>query len=93
LRRIGTLAALVAVVYPVFLSRVAFAALPMEPDNGFFVTVAEIIKRGGVPWRDAWDLKPPGTYYLYAGVLAFAPDYSRECVFNGHGDCFISTLM
>jgi len=82
-RRALVLLALLGVVGPFALSRIAFAASPLGPDQGLYVTVGELIKRGGVPWRDAWDNKPPGTYYLYAGVLAAAPPYTRECVFHG----------
>lgn len=81
-RALIALAAL-GVVVPIAASRLAFAASPLGPDQGLYVTIGELIKRGGVPWRDAWDNKPPGTYYLYAGVLAAAPSYAQECIFHG----------
>jgi len=68
-------AAVVAIVTPVLAS----AILPLSSDQGLYITVGEILKRGGVVGRDAWDTKPPGVYYLYAGLLALAPDYSTSC--------------
>jgi hypothetical protein len=59
--------------------RAALAVLPPNADQGLFVTVGEIIDRGGVIGRDTWDNKPPGAYYLYAAVLRFVPDYSDSC--------------
>ncbi len=38
---------------------------PFGADHGCFATVADVIARGGVPYRDAWDIKPPGVYYLF----------------------------
>ena len=80
--RVGSIlvaAALVAIVGWTVASRAAFGILPLGPDQGLYITIGEIIKHGGVPWRDAWDNKPPGTYYLYAAALAAGPDDSQEC--------------
>jgi hypothetical protein len=68
-------AAVAAVVIPA----VAGAILPLSADRGLYITIGEILKHGGAVGRDAWDVKPPGVYYLYAAVLAFAPDYSQVC--------------
>jgi hypothetical protein len=35
-------------------------------DQGIFATVARSMAHGGVPYRDAWDFKPPGIFFLYA---------------------------
>ncbi|MBV9577206.1 MAG: glycosyltransferase family 39 protein [Chloroflexi bacterium] len=69
------LIALGAIIAP----RVASAILPLTSDQGLFITAGEILKRGGVVGRDTWDTKPPALYYLYAGVLELAPDYSATC--------------
>jgi hypothetical protein len=68
-------AILAAVVTP----RVATAVLPLGSDQGLYITIGEILNRGGVVARDTWDTKPPGVYYLYAGLMHFAPDYSVVC--------------
>ena len=35
-------------------------------DQGIYAAVARTIRAGGVPYRDAWDFKPPGIFFLYA---------------------------
>jgi hypothetical protein len=35
-------------------------------DQGIYATVAAAMLRGGMPYRDAWDFKPPGIYVIYA---------------------------
>ena len=41
---------------------------PLGFDQGEFVWVGDIIRHGGLPYRDAWDTKGPLAYYL--GALA-----------------------
>lgn len=41
-------------------------------DQGIYAVVADAVLRGEAPYRDAWDFKPPGIYFVYAlarGVL------------------------
>jgi hypothetical protein len=35
-------------------------------DQGIFAVVADYLVRGGVPYRDVWDFKTPGVYFIYA---------------------------
>lgn len=42
---------------------------PYGRDQAVFAYVGRVLAEGGVPYRDAWDLKPPGIYLLY-GLLA-----------------------
>ena len=47
-------------------------ALPHGPDQAIFAWIGDVILDGGVPYRNAWDIKGPFTYYIYAfaqGVL------------------------
>jgi hypothetical protein len=39
---------------------------PFGWDQGLFSWVADAIVHGGLPYRDAWDIKGPLLYYLYA---------------------------
>src|SRR5258706_12678477 len=39
-------------------------------DQGIYATVADSMLRGGMPYRDAWDFKPPGIYLIYAATRA-----------------------
>lgn len=50
--------------------------LPFENDHGIYAYVGDVITHGGLPYRDAWDVKPVGVYYLYA--LAFELFGRRE---------------
>jgi len=42
---------------------------PFGRDQGIFATIASGLLQGKIPYRDLWDHKPPGIYFLYA--LAF----------------------
>lgn len=42
---------------------------PFGRDQGIFATIASGLLEGKIPYRDLWDHKPPGIYFLYA--LAF----------------------
>jgi hypothetical protein len=35
-------------------------------DQGIYAVVADAMLRGGAPYQDAWDFKPPGVYFAYA---------------------------
>ena len=39
----------------------------VESDVTVYAYGGQEILRGGIPYKDFWDLKPPGVYYLYAG--------------------------
>lgn len=41
-------------------------------DGAIFGVIGEQLARGALPYRDAWDHKPPGTYALIAG-LSYIP--------------------
>jgi hypothetical protein len=50
---------------------VAFASLSIllysfGRDQGIYAVVADTILKGGMPYRDAWDFKPPGIFLIYA---------------------------
>jgi hypothetical protein len=52
-------------------------------DQGIYATVAESVLRGGMPYRDAWDFKPPGIFAIYALVRAiFGPAEASIRVFE-----------
>ncbi len=40
-------------------------------DAGVFATIGSAILRGQVPYRDLWDHKPPGIFYLNAVILGW----------------------
>lgn len=48
------------------LLRLAFLHEPFERDEGQYAAIAQEILRGGIPYRDAIEIKPPGVFYIYA---------------------------
>lgn len=44
--------------------------LPFGWDHGVFGLVSDVIRRGGVPYRDIWEIKGPAALYVYAAVDA-----------------------
>jgi hypothetical protein len=47
---------------------------PFEPAHGLAQVIAKVILEGGVPYRDALDVKPPAVFYLQAALIAMAGD-------------------
>jgi hypothetical protein len=35
-------------------------------DQGIYAVIGRIILEGGAPYKNAWDFKPPGIYFIYA---------------------------
>lgn len=45
---------------------------PMGRDQGMYANIGNSILRGGTPFVDMWDIKPPPIYYIYAfGIQIF----------------------
>src|SRR3989442_3117155 len=42
---------------------------PLARDQGVFAYVGALILKGGWPYRDVWEVKPPGIYYTYAAII------------------------
>src|SRR6187397_382181 len=53
---------------------------PMGSDQGLYAYVGDRILHGELAYRDAWDQKPPGIHYIYAGLRAIA---QRDMVVPG----------
>jgi 4-amino-4-deoxy-L-arabinose transferase-like glycosyltransferase len=67
-RSTAAILALAAVVF-VFV-RAPLVSVPFERDEGEYAYIAQRILAGEVPYRDAFDQKPPGAFYVYAGAFA-----------------------
>jgi len=39
---------------------------PLSPDQGAFAYTGHVLLSGGIPYKDAWDVKPPGIFFAYA---------------------------
>lgn len=44
----------------------ALTRFELALDQGIYSVVADALLRGDAPYRDAWDFKPPGIYFVYA---------------------------
>jgi hypothetical protein len=52
------------------LVRLPSVVQPAGGDQGIYAYVGQSILKGEVPYRDAWDQKPPGIHFTYAAMLA-----------------------
>ena len=55
------------------IARVPSLAQPLGADQGLYAYVGERILAGDLPYRDAWDQKPPAIHYTYALLRAIWP--------------------
>jgi MFS family permease len=54
--------------------RLPSLAQPAGGDQGLYAYVGQRILQGELPYRDAWDQKPPAIHYAYAAMQAVWPD-------------------
>jgi hypothetical protein len=54
-----------AVAVIALVPRLLFVNIPFERDEGAYAYVSDVVDSGGLPYRDAFDHKPPGIYYIY----------------------------
>jgi hypothetical protein len=62
-----------AVILLVFISfRWTLIRIPLERDEGEYAYIAQQALQGDVPYRDAFDQKPPGVFFIYTiGMFIF----------------------
>ncbi len=78
-RQFALVAVLAATCLLPFLLSLRFLGEPFDRDEGAYITVAQGMLDGKVPYRDLFDHKPPLVYGWYAAVVGpFGPD--REAV-------------
>jgi hypothetical protein len=71
---LGWLAAVAVVLANKAVELVFNNAIPGR-DSGVFVTIAQGILRGEIPYRDFWDHKAPGIYYIDALIFRLLPPW------------------
>ena len=64
---------LLALACVLFVVRLPSLAQPMGADQGLYAYVGESIRAGGLPYRDAWDQKPPAIHLTYAVMRTVLP--------------------
>ena len=57
---------LLAVLVGIFLLGLPSILYPFHPDHAMFAYIGDRWLNGGLPYRDAWDVKPPGIFGIYA---------------------------
>jgi 4-amino-4-deoxy-L-arabinose transferase-like glycosyltransferase len=50
--------------------RLAFIHVPLDRDEGWYGYIGQELLRGSIPYRDVFDQKPPGVFYIYAAIVA-----------------------
>jgi hypothetical protein len=58
-----------AFVVALLLVRLPSVVQPAGGDQGIYAYIGQSILKGEVPYRDAWDQKPPGVHLTYAAML------------------------
>ncbi len=51
--------------------------VPLERDEGLFAVIGRAILDGAVPYRDVFEHKPPGVFYVYALAVAVSAPTTR----------------
>lgn len=67
--------------------------IPLERDEGTFGYLGQVINDGGLPYRDAFDMKPPVTFYLYAWALRWIEPTARGVHLFAHGYNLVTLLL
>lgn len=57
----------------IFLLRASVWLLPMQRDGVGYAYIGKQITQGAVIYKDVWDHKPPGVYFLNAVIYKFSP--------------------
>ncbi len=64
-----TMLAWTGILIVFFMMRATIVSIPLERDEGEYAYIADQIMNGGVPYRDVFDQKPPGIFFLYMVAL------------------------
>jgi len=51
------------------LLRLRFVSVPLERDEGEYAYIAWLMQEGGIPYKDAFNQKPPGIFFIYFLVM------------------------
>jgi len=85
---------LIAILLLFVLLRLPTLYEPFGRDQGIFATVASGLLEGKMPYRDLWDHKPPGIYFLYALVFKLLGKEMRSvALFDGLSTMFTILLL
>lgn len=88
-RRVSSVLAWVAIVAVFVALRVPYVSSPLERDEGEYAYIAQRALRGEVPYRDAFDQKPPGIFLIYAAEFLIG----GQSVASIHVGMYLATLV
>jgi 4-amino-4-deoxy-L-arabinose transferase-like glycosyltransferase len=83
-RRLAIAAATFLAVAAILVLRVLSFSYPMHTDARTYAYIAERLLEGQVLYRDVWEYKPPGFYYLYALVFAIGGHTGEALIVARH---------
>lgn len=66
----------------VLLAALPLLSYPFGRDQGDFAQMGDTILHGLTPYKDAWNPKPPLTFFLYAAVLSISRQMLAVDIFN-----------
>ncbi len=75
-------ACLAAIIVALFAIRWQFVGIPLERDEGAYILYGKLLAAGAHPYRDFYDIKPPGIFLVYA-LLVSACGYDAAAVQRG----------
>jgi len=71
----GLLLCLIIIIYVI---RSKFLLIPFERDEGIYCYMGELLLEGKVPYKDFYEMKFPGIFYLYACIINFFGETVKE---------------
>lgn len=74
--------ALALIVAGNFALRVRLLEIPLERDEGEYAYAGQLIRQGIPPYKQAYNMKFPGTYLAYAGMMSLGGE-TTACVHLG----------
>jgi hypothetical protein len=80
---------LIAVTFAI---RLNLAAIPLERDEGEYAYIAQLIREGSSPYKDAYAFKFPGIYLAYTLIIEIF-GASDQAIRFGLGITIIATLL
>ena len=83
--RWGSRLGLLAILAGTAALRLRLLAVPLERDEGEYAYMGQLILRGETPYVAAHNMKLPGVYYAYAGILGAAS--ARPTSPSASGSC------
>ena len=73
--------------------RATFFREPLERDEGAYAYIGQEIRRGRVPYVDAWDHKPPMVHFIYALAFTILDEEAYAVRLAGMASALAATVL